>query len=302
MSGGAAAAGGEGVSGPAAAADADGGDERVKLVLEFDPYYSDAGIYLSLTSAPIPQLGERGELEIYGWLLSRALLPRYAVVEASVNPMPCLGLLLRKQTPGFYRDAQLSSETNLVRSITTGFEEPWAASLFLGNVVDFDIRGRTDATGKGYSGFLLSAGNYHIKDNALVDDRWWELEWKVKGDRRSSVKKLSWSFRVGTKIHDHPEITDTLYLHVRRDRLDYTEGGNPLVANAGAEYRYDMSLDGLSPLRHTFLIEKKWLSKRAGVAFSLGLGVRWESRRSYTGALATAGERFQFLIRPNVEF
>src|SRR3972149_5434184 len=55
---------------------------RVKLVFEPDAYYTDVDLILSLTKAPIPQLGELTEMEIYYNLLSQAaLLPQFLVFE-----------------------------------------------------------------------------------------------------------------------------------------------------------------------------------------------------------------------------
>jgi len=273
--------------------------ELPTLLLELGAYYTSAGVYLPLTRDPVPHVGEHGEVDMYWALLPRSVLPRFVVLEVSVNPMPCFGLLLRDRTPGFYGRSQLDRNTNLVRAVTAGFEEPWAASVFVGNVVDFDVRGRRDIEGKGYFGTVFSAGNWHIKDNVAIDDPWLEAEAKLKGDRRSPVKKLSWSFRVGVKLHSNPDVVDTAYLGIRRSRVDYA-GGPPLIANSGVEYRFDAALDG-TPLRHYFIVDKKWpLGK---VAASIALGLLWDRGRSYRGALAVdTPERVQVLIRPNVEF
>jgi len=39
-----------------------------------------------------------------------------------------------------------------------------------GNVVNFYDVGSKDTKGLGYSGYLLSAGNYQIKDNEQIGD------------------------------------------------------------------------------------------------------------------------------------
>jgi hypothetical protein len=151
------------------------------------------------------------ESEIYGALLSRAaILPQFMVVEASINPMPYLGTSIREHNPSFYDRAQVSGSFNWVKALTAGFEEPYAFSILAGNVANFHVPGSKDTKGLGYSGYLFSAGNYHIKDNVLIKDDWREFEWKIKGDRKSPVKKLSWSFRVGAKLHGNPDITDII--------------------------------------------------------------------------------------------
>ena len=267
--------------------------------VELGAYYTSAGVYVPLTRDPIPSVGEKGELELYWALLPRSFPPRFLVLEASVNPMPCLGLLVRKQAPQLYDESAVQPGVNLVRAVTAGFEEPWAVSLFLGNVVDFDVPGRKDTDGKGYLGGLVSAGHGHIKDNLLVEDDWAELEAKLKGDRRSPVKKLSWSFRVGTKLHGNHDVVNAVYLGVRRSRVDY-DGGDFLVANSGIEWRLDLGYDG-AVQKQILLVDKKWPLRTA--AFSLAVGLLWDRGTQYRGALATPPPRaLQFLLRPNVEF
>jgi hypothetical protein len=269
------------------------------FLLELGAYYTSAGLYLPLSRDRVPHVGEHGEVDMYWAVLPRSVVPRFAVLEVSVNPMPCLGLLARDRAQGFYGRSQIDGNTNLVRAVTAGFEEPWAASLFVGNVVDFDVRDRKDIQGKGYFGAVLSAGNWHIKDNLAIDDPWLEAELKLKGDRRSPVKKLSWSFRVGAKLHSNPDVVDTAYLGIRRSRVDYDDA-HWLIANSGVEYRFDAALDG-TPLRHYFIVDKKWPLRK--IAPSIALGVLYEQGRSYRGALAAdTPERVQVLIRPNVEF
>jgi len=285
---------------PLAGARGDEGSDLSTVLLEFGAYYTSAGVYVPLSHDPVPHVGEHGEVDIYWALLPRSFAPQFLVLEVSVNPMPCLGLFLRDRSPGLYGRSQLDQNTNLVRAVTAGFEEPWAASLFVGNVVDFEVRDRKDVRGKGYFGTVFSAGNWHIKDNVAIDDPWLEAELKLKGDRRSPVKKLSWSFRVGAKLHSNHDVVDTAYMGIRRSRVDYV-GGPPLIANSGVEYRFDAALDG-RPLRHYFIVDKKWPMGR-NVAASLAVGVLWDKGRSYRGALAAdTPERVQVLIRPNVEF
>ena len=281
--------------------------DKVALTFEFDPYYTDLGLTLSLSDQPIRKLGEKSELELYLALLPRLftpreLIPRFMVIEASVNPLPCLGALVRSAWPGFYADAGLTPTFNWIRAATAGFEEPYALSGFLGNVVDYDIPGHPEIHGKGYGGLLLSLGFHHLKDNQVIRDTWVEMETKLKGDRRSPVKKLSWSFRAGLKFHSSPYIANVAYFALRRARLDYAGEAPPLIANSGFEYRFDVALDGIKPARHTLLLDKKWLVSRS-VAVSLAAGFIWELREAYSGALAGRDRtEFQWVLRPNVEF
>ncbi len=277
---------------------------RFELVFEPGTYYTDLDLIIALTKEPIPQLGEKSEKEIYAALLSGSLTPRYLVLEASVNPLPYLGVYLKKNNGDFYDDAQLSGSFNWVKALTAGFEEPYAASVLAGNVVNFDIPGDEHSKGLGYCGYLFSAGNYHIKDNELIHDRWWEVEWKIKGDRKSVVKKLNWSFRIGAKLHQNPNITDIIYLSFRRSRVDYIPEDSSIFNNSGFEYTFDMDRRTFDSIRHYFFVDKKWPLEDSKMVLSLALGFVWESNKKYTGALSTGREQddFQFILRPNIEF
>lgn len=133
-----------------------------------------------------------------------------------------------------------------------------------------------------------------------VADPWTEIELKLKGDRISDAAKLSWSFRGGTKLHGNHDVTDVVYLGLRRSRLDYEEG-NWLIANSGIEYRYDSSLRG-KPLRHYLLVDKKLPFGRGKAALVLGAGILWEAKAAYTGALSTGHDTLQFMLQPKVIF
>jgi hypothetical protein len=287
-----------------AATNEKGRERWFDLEIETDAYYSNVALFLALTSKPIPQLGEKKEAEIYQALLSGSLIPRFMVLEASVNPLPYAGAYIRKNHTRFYDNAEVSGSFNWVKAVTAGFQEPYAVSLFFGNVVDFDIPEKPDVKGKGYSGLLMSVGDRHIKDNVLIRDNWREFEWKVKGDRKSPERKLSWSFRLGLKLHEHPEITDILFLSMRRSRLDYKPSRSSFLDNSGFEYTFDMDRRTFSAIRHYFFIEKKWPLESRKMAPALAVGFVWESAKKYTGSLGTnrQNDEFQFILRPNIEF
>jgi hypothetical protein len=289
---------------PAAPAEPAAKQEWVKLEFEPDAYYTNLGLYLALTKTPIPHVGEQSEKDLYITLLSRAYMPRFLVIEGSVNPLPYAGTYIKEHNPDFYEDAQLTGSFNWVQAVTAGFEEPYAVSVFLGNVVDFSVPEDKVSKGIGYSGILYSKGTYHIKNNTLIRDDWWEMEWKVKGDRKTQDRKLSWSFRVGAKLHGNPDITDIYYLSFRRSRLDYSPKEDSIFNNSGFEYTVDFERGTFTPIRHYFLVDKKWPFENKKMAFTLATGFVWESSKKYSGALATndTGNQTTIILRPNIEF
>ncbi len=279
--------------------------ERVSLEYELDAYYSNVGLYINLTDEPIRDAGEASEGQIYSQLLRSSLLPRILVLEAGYFPMPNLGVYIKEHHQGFYEDAQFSQQLNLVKAVTAGFEEPYALSLFLGNVIRFTKPGEKAKNGNfGYMGYLLSCSDYHIKDNELIQDDNCEVEWKVKGDREFSNHQLNWSFRVGAKLHSHTEIQDTIYLSLRRSRVDFEGSVSSFLENSGFEYTVNLDKESMEPIRHYFMLDKKlpWAERRLGA--SLGVGFVWDSARKYSGSLKkeSDGNELQFLIRPNIIF
>ncbi|MFA5160764.1 MAG: hypothetical protein WC421_00815 [Elusimicrobiales bacterium] len=284
---------------------ADGGGKFFETEIEPDPYYSSIGWYRALTSKPIENVGEKSEWEIYSELVKK-FSPRTLILELSVNPLPCAGTYARKQAPDFYRKADMDKDFNLLESITAGFEEPWAASVFLGNVVEFgSVKNELLGKRHGYAGFLASAGNFHIKQNIMIQDDWIETELKLKGEQLLEERALRWSFRAGYKHHGNLYIEDALYAGIRRSRTDFKGDRNPFINNTGIEYVIDLSRRNMEPLRHFLLVDKKFPLKNKRFAFSLGLGLMWTSGKKYTGPLADTGSQgslTQFLIRPNIEF
>lgn len=300
-----------GLLAPFAAMAAGTPEPKTTYELELDPYYSAYGMYNSLTGKPIPHLRVDSELDIYRELISNFYKPRTLILEASLNPLPYAGTLIRKHQRGFYDSMQLTSNFNAVQAVTAGFEEPWAVSLFLGNVVSFDTINKSfQGKRNGYSGLLLSYGNYHIKDNTLIKDNWLEMEGKLKGEQILADRSLKWSFRGGAKFHENRYIADAFYIGFRRSRTDFKESGrdNFWLHNSGFEYVSDFSQKKLEPIRHYFVVDKKFPMKNSRVAFTIGLGFVWTADKKYSGPLSSragninSSNTFQFILQPNIEF
>lgn len=276
----------------------------IEYSVELDPYYTNAGLHLPLTLQAIPDLGEADEVEIYRRLFLHSFTPRFLVLEASVNPLPLTGVYIHQHQPGIYDNSMLGG-VNLVESVTAGFEEPAALSLFLGNVVSYRsedaIEGRSN---KGYMGYLLSVGSKHIKDNQLVDDNWLELEWKLKSDQYFRTRRLGMSYRIGTKLHGNDDISDVVYLGLRRNHLQKQQTSRlfDLLNNSDLEYTLTLENGSYELVQQELRIGKKWPLSHWAEAFSIDIGLIWYTNRKYQGALAETQDRTTFILRPNIEF
>lgn len=278
---------------------------KTSLDLELDPYYTALGWTVPFEKNSDEVDVEKGELSTYGEMLTRSLVPRFMVIEASVNPLPLAGAAVRDRSESAYQKLQLGDSFNLLESATAGFEEPYALSIFLGKVIDFSKGTKTlGRAQKGYVGYLISGGNYHIMNLLVIPDNWVEAEWKVKGDVHSQGKNMSWSFRGGAKLHDNPDIQNTLYVGIRRDRTDFLPMQWAWLLSTSFEYRLDVSARNFQPLSHFVLLEKNFPARGKKWTFSMGVGYLWIGQDKYSGELALRRRNVdsQFLFRPNLKF
>lgn len=272
---------------------------------ELDPYYSNVSLSIPLTNEPIPEISGKDEFAVYRHLFKNALFPRFILLEAAVFPMPLLGVSTKKYTPEFYRLFNVGSrDLNLLEAVTAGFQEPYAFSLFFGDLVSFVKPGEEKiCSNKGYMGYLFSYSNQHIKRNVLVPDHNLESEWKLKGDRIFADEKLSWSFRVGAKTHENKDISNTVYLGFRRSNLDFSADFLSFLDNSTIDFRWDFSIKDGRPLRQEYVIGKKIPISRWRVAMKLDVGFIWEDPETYSGKLRdTNHQSVVAVIRPNIEF
>jgi len=271
---------------------------------ETDLYYSNISLNIPLTDTPIPQISDEGELEVYGRLWLNAFTPRFMLVEAAAMPLPLAGAAIREYANRFYEIANIGRNQNVIQWLTAGFEEPYAFSLFLGDMVKFTKPGEERlSSNKGYMGYLFSYSNQHIRNNILIPDHSLEAEWKMKGERNFRNEKLSWSFRVGAKVHDNPNISNTVYVGFRRSNLDFRVNPFDFLRNTTFDVRWDVGTKRGGLLRQEYVLGKKYPIKAWGVALKLDVGLIWEDPDRYTGSLRdTNASNFSVVLRPNILF
>lgn len=276
-----------------------------EVMWEFDPYYTDVALNTPLTSTPIPTITSDSEVEIYNQLIQGSAIPRYMLLEASIYPMPVLGTYLKSHTPGFYNQGEIGhSGINIIESATAGFQEPWAISAFFGNIAKLVRPGETrTGTNMGYTGYLVSAGSKHIKDNVLIADNWYELEWKIKGKRDYPNDKLQWSFRVGGKFHDNPGITNVYYVSLHRNNLDANSPFLSWARNTEFDFKLHFSQHDSELVRTELIAGKKYPLAGKDYTPTLSLGLVWTSPKEYSGALLDHNKNTVTLVfRPSIEF
>ena len=275
------------------------------LDIEYDyeltnPYYMNVNMYFPISDEKVEIINESNEFILYKNLLIGSIIPKFVYLEASLNTLPALGVAWKTNFRDNY-DSWTIFDFNILDSALAGFEEPYAYSLFLGKLVKFGATKEEAEDNNGYAGYLISYGDYHIRNMLLIPDRWLELEWKVKGTKVVEEQKLDWSFRVGCKWHEHPNISNTVYFGIRRSNVDlgYTI---PFISNSSFEYRIDIT-DGLQVTRNYLTFDKKFPLMNTTKTISLLLGFIQEYDGKYTGSLVQPIEdNFKFIIRPNITF
>lgn len=280
----------------------------VGMTWELDAYYSSLGVELPLDDRPVPDGGTMRERDVYRTLFRESLHPRVLLLEASVYPAPAAGAWFRKHHPDDYDDFVIgeagNDELNLIQGLTAGFQEPWAVSAFVGGEMSFTRPGAEKRRqNRGYMGYLASFGRKHIRENVLIDDTWWEVEWKLKGEREFRDERLNWSFRVGIKNHGNVDIRDVAYLGFKRSNLDFRRPFLSFLDNSTVEVVTEVARDNGNFMRQEIIVGKKLPIRRWRIAAALDVGFIFEEDSKYTGALADPTvDRFTLVFRPNIDW
>ena len=281
--------------------------DKLSFDYELDPYYSNTSLFFQIGEEPVIDATDVPEERLYTQLMLDSWKPNTLIVEAAVHPMAVAGMAYRNAFPDAYDNARIDTlGINIVESMTAGFEEPYALSLFLGRMVTFERGSKQGHIGsnRAYSGYLLSVGDYSIKDNRAIYNPWCEIEAKLKGTRDLDGRLLDWSFRVGTKVNANPDIADSIYIGARRSRIDFFEAFWSWFYNGGFDVSVAVTADSFELMQVEALFEKKWpLEIGEKVTLGLEFGYIYESNEKYRGALYEEGiNNHRLILRPNLTF
>lgn len=278
-----------------------GETETLSLETEVDPYYTSIGAYINLTSQPIPHLNTTDEKEIYSNLLLGSYKPRFMLLEASVYPLPVLGAAWRHNYRDSYDKAQLGADLNLVEALTAGFEEPYALSFFLGNMVTYQSDIEAMGKNKGFMGYLLSVGDKHLFRNQVLDDNWLEFEWKIKGTIAQKQLDLDWSLRAGLKWHENNAIADAYYFAFRRDHSAIKNAWLSFMENSGVDIYLEYGQELHAPTQQRLLFHKNIPLQNSKNMFVFTTGIIHTSQRRYQPPF-DVDTALQLVFTPSIKF
>jgi hypothetical protein len=278
---------------------------NVEYDYETDIYYSNVSMFVDIDNDEnVTNAANYSEIELYTHLIANTFSPNIFLVEAAVYPMPIAGLYFRGNHEEIYSGNQVG-DFNPIQLITAGFEEPYSLSFFLGRMIVFNKDNEDDIhTNRAFVGYLVSVGDMSIKDNRAHKNSWVDFEVKIKGTREYELNSLDWSFRIGSRINNNNNFTDTLYLGARRSRVDFDKEGLSLFYNSAFNVMVSSSLYNFELVEVQTSIEKKWPdSWFFNATFGLEVGYLYYSGAKYRGALKEEGiDNHSLIIRPNFSF
>jgi len=260
------------------------------------------------------------EREIYSILCRRFLAPKFILFQTTIYPLSALSSYLETDYPGVYDKFNIGYDINIMRSIGAGHEEPYAFSLFLGNIlllsyVKTDKKKQTQLkqSGSALAGLVFSTGNHQICDNIYLNDPWYQFELMLVGKlNEHQVRRMSWNFRLGVKYHKNNLIRDVIILSLEKNNTDWRPTGFSLFKNSIFKYKayIPVSFSDNPPFSvyQLFSYGKKvpvTLFKKK-VFLILAGGVCWDWVYRYDRNLKEFENKpsghLTWLIQPNIEF
>lgn len=270
-----------------------------------DPYDTGLGINFPLTDKPIPTIESDDYAVLFRDLMEDSLVPHYMQLQADVFPVPVLATYLKSHSPHTYKKGDISyTGVNLVESSSTSYQDPWSVSVFFGNIADLKLPGEDQTDNNvGYSGWLVSAGAQRLKDNELIQDKWYKIEWQVRGALDGREEKLDWDFRIGSKFNANPYVTDVSYIGVERDNLNFDTPFWGWLNNSHFDLQFSFSHQGGRVVREEFIVGKKYPFPDKGYAITFNTGLVWDSAYEYSGPLRDSPKSDLTLVfEPSIEF
>jgi len=286
--------------------------------LTFDIYKPFASVFLNLKRHQLPVALQRGEeIDIYKKLGRQIFFPGYLLFQTTAYPLSALSSYLETDHLNSFNKFQLIDDINILRSVGAGFEEPYAFSTFLGNILFLayydSSQVKRKQSGSALAGFLITTGNHQIYNNIYLHDKWYQLEFMLVGNlNEPRTRRLFWNFRVGTKLHENKLLRDVFTLSIERSHTDWRRTGWSIAKNSVLKYQGNFPMpftgDKTPSASQLFSYGKKFplnLFNRK-VFMVLSLGIRWEWVRFYNHDLkkfnGDPSGQFIWLVQPNIEF
>jgi len=289
--------------------------------MTFDIYKSYSSLYIDFRRYDRSYAIHSGQEKlIYSKLIRELTLPKFLLLQYTFYPLTSLSSYLETEKPATFNRFNTIYDINLLRSVSGGYEEPFAWSIFAGNILfmryqflDQRDKQRRKQAGSALAGFAYSFGYHQILDNIYIHDFWQQLEFVLIGNiNEKSHRKLSWNFRVGVKFHRSNLLNNVLTLQFERSQSYYGSDKLSFLKNSLIKYKAYFPITGENHPPHSvyqyFSYGKKFPVKIFGrmVFLVAAAGVRWEWVYRYDREKNRFPDKpegyLTWLFSPNVEF
>lgn len=288
--------------------------------MTFGLYKSYSSLYFDFRRYDRSYIIQSGQEKlIYDKLLSELSLPKFLLMQGTFYPLTAISSYLETDKRKIYDRFSLF-DINFLRMVSGEYEEPFALSLFVGNILfmkyqfieDGKILYRKQA-GSALAGFAFSFGNYQILDNIYVSDPWKQFEFVLVGNIREKLRRrLFWNFRIGVKFHKYPALNNVLTLLFERNQTLYSNDRFSFLKNSILKYKGYFPIDGKNnpphAVYHYLGYGKKFPLKifKRTIFLVAAAGVRWEWTPKFDRNKNKFSDRpkgyLSWLILPNIEF
>lgn len=254
------------------------------MSLTLGPYHSYTNLFYQIEKNQPVYVYRENEVRLYRDLLLRSCKPAYGLVEFTVYPTTALSAWIKSNYKDFYDQFTIYKDINLIGSINGGYQEPWSASLFTGQIAAFLTMNDDEdlvVAATGVSGPVVTGGAYQIFDNCLVRSNWYRVEWKLKGKSNQAKHSHEWDIKAGYRFYNLDEVANTLLFSFTRKRMTNGTYDWRWMQNSTNEFELQLPVSygekGIS--RFKIIYGKaipfwKWM-------VGLGIGVIYENRRQY---------------------
>ncbi|MBN2601763.1 MAG: hypothetical protein JXR87_07215 [Candidatus Marinimicrobia bacterium] len=249
-----------------------------------DPYHSYISLFYQIQKNKPVYIFQENESRMYRDLLFRSYKPGYGLFEMTLYPTTALSAWIKSSYKDFYDEFTVFKDINLIGSISSGYQEPWSASFFIGQLAPFLSMNEAEelvVAATGASGLVLTGGAYQIFNNCLVRSNWHRVEWKLKGESTQADLSYDWDIKAGYRFYNLDEIANTILFGISRKRVNRGKFDWRWSQNSVSEFELQLPVSnnesGISRFKYIYgrvIPFRKWM-------VGLGVGVIYENRREY---------------------
>ena len=272
-------------------------------------YKTYASLFVDLDKKEEVILWEEDEFGLYRELAIRSVKPGHVLLEITGYLFASFTASMEDRKNEEYHKFDIGENFNLLKNFSAGQQEPWSASLFLGQLAtfwDLDENDYLIVAATGVSGLVLTGGLYQLFDNSYVRSNWYRIEWKVKGGGSSGANKQSWDLKTGYRNYGLSEISNTITLVLKRKKTKKTRFDWRVFHNSMTSIEFELpttgTKEGFSRVYGAYGKYFPFLKRLVGIE----LGVLFEKRREYDSVKEKFGaekERFwEIFLKPVVVF